>query len=440
MRAFTRKRTRQVLSAALFVGIVLASSGVLVVLEAESADAASPVPVTILSPASGTYEYSSYTTFSGIATPGESISLSTSQGLSCSAVADSSDNWSCAVNGLATSPAIIATATGNLTDAPPNQGSATFALIDVPWINGTAGQQIKSTDPQPALTGTADPGANVAVLLNSSSCSATANASGNWACTISPPLPNAAQYGDSLYGMLALQTPTWSGGRKSNYIADTYVLEHPLPDPTFSVPVDTSGGVATAHLANPVPTVTGIAGANAHVNVTYGLSGFPSSGAFCSTVANGSGNFSCVFAGGAPLTVPNQYYVRVQQIDAVHPSNSGATNLFYIDMINPPSVPTLTAPSSGYTSSQPSVSASGTADDGDTVQVTSDGVEVCSAAVTSGNWSCPTSNLAVGAHQLAAFAGDAYGNVSSASGNVSITILAPPAAPSISTPADGYQT
>jgi hypothetical protein len=440
MRALTRKRTRQALSAALFGGIVLASSGVLVVLEAESADAASPVPVVIQSPATGTYSYSSLTTFSGIATPGENIAVTTSQGLGCNAITNATDAWTCAVNGLTTSPAITATATGDLNDAPPNQYSVTFALIDVPQIDGTTLQQIKSTNPQPTLTGTADPGAFVSLGLGSSGCTATATVSGVWSCTVSPALPNEAQYGDTLWGMQADQMPTWSGGRTSNYIADTYLLEHPLPDPTFSAPVDTSGGVATAYLTNPVPTVTGTAQAGANVNVTYGRGGSPSSGEFCSTVADGIGNFSCVFDGGTPMTVGNEYYVRAEQIDAVHPSNLGATNLFYIDIISPPAVPTITAPTAGYTNSAPSVPVSGTADVGDTVHVTSDGVEVCSGVATTGSWTCATSALATGSHLLAAFAADPYGNSSVASSNVPVTILPLPLAPTLGSPADGYQS
>jgi hypothetical protein len=267
-----------------------------------------------------------------------------------------------------------------------------------------------------------------------------ADGAGNWSCIVTPALPNAAQYGDSLLGMLADQTPTWSGGRTSNYIADTYLLEHPLPDPTFSAPIDTSGGFVTAHLTNPVPTVTGHAGDNANVNVTYGLNGFPSSGDFCDTVADGSGNFSCTFTGGTALTVPNTYYVRAEQIDGVHPSNSGATNLFDITMINPPSIPTITAPTFTYVSSQPSVTISGTADAGDTVSATSDGAPACSAVATGGSWSCSSVDLSPGTHDIAASAADPYGNTSASTGSIPIDILAPPSAPSISAPNAGYES
>jgi hypothetical protein len=447
MSPFARKRARQVLSAALFGGIVLASSGVLLVLEAESAAADSPVPVVIQAPATGTYSYTSDPTFSGIATPGEVITLTTSQGPGCTATADSSDQWSCNAPGLTTSQAITATATGNLTDAPPNEDAVTFALVDVPWINGTVGQQIRSSNAQPTLTGTADPGAAVFVQIGSTGCFTPvtlapifADGAGNWTCIASPAIPDAAQYGQDLMGMFASQTPTWSGGRTSVYLADTYDLLHPLPDPLFSAPIDTSGGLVTAHLTNPTPTVVGTAAPNANVNVTYGLNGFPSSGEFCSTIADASGNFSCVFDGGTPLTVPNEYYVRAEQIDAVHPSNLGATNLFLIDMINPPSVPTITAPTSTYASSQPSVTVSGTADAGDTVHVTSDGAEVCTALASASGWSCNTSNLFPGSHDIDAFAADPYGNSSAPFGDIPIDILSPPATPTISSPVSGYQS
>jgi hypothetical protein len=440
MSPFALKRARKVLSAALLTGIVLATSGALLVLEAESADAAGPVPVTILSPATGTYSYSTDTPFAGIATPGETITITTTEGPGCSALADASDNWSCTVNGLTTSPSITATATGNFTDAPPNLDSSTFSLLWVPNINGTVGQRITSSDAQPTLTGTADPGAAVHVGLNASTCSATADGSGNWSCTISPALPDAAGYGDPLYGLQADQTPTWSGGRSSDYIADSYVLLLPLPDPAFSSPVDTSGGVGTAHLVNTSPTLTGTAAPNANVNVTYGLNGSPSSGGYCSVVADPSGNFTCPFSGGTAMTVGNTYYVQAEQIDTVHPSSLGAAILFYMAFINPPSVPAISAPANGYTSSHPTVAVSGSGDTGDTVHATIDGVDTCTAVVVGGTWSCTTGAIAPASHTLSAYAADPYGNASGATAGRSLTILPPPAAPAISSPANGYQS
>ncbi|HEX3679352.1 MAG TPA: Ig-like domain-containing protein [Galbitalea sp.] len=440
MSPFARKRARKVLSATLFAGIIVASSGVLLILEAESADAAGPISVTILSPATGTYSYSTDTTFRGIATPGEAITVTTTQGPGCTALADASDNWSCDVDGLTTSESITATATGNFTDAPPNLDTSTFSLVWIPNINGTIGQRITSSDPQPTLTGTADPGAVVNVGLNSSSCSTTADGSGKWSCTISPALPDAAGYGDPVFGLLADQTPTWAGGRTSDYIADTYKLLRPLPDPAFSSPVNTSGGARTAHLTNTSPTLVGTAEPNANVNVTYGLDGFPSSGGYCAVVADASGNFTCPFSGGTAMTVGNKYYVRAEQIDTVHPSSLGATNLFFMDFINPPSIPTISTPAGGYTNSHPTVLVSGSADDGDIVHAVIDGVRACASVVVGGTWRCRTRALAPGPHTLSAYAADRYGNRSGSAVEHTLTILPPPAAPSISSPSNGYES
>ena len=77
----------------------------------------------------------------------------------------------------------------------------------------------------------------------------------------------------------------------------------------------------------------------------------------------------------------------------------------------------------------------GTAEDGSTVRILADGEENGSGPATGGNYSITTSELAVGAHTITATATDAAGNTSTASDSLTIGILNPPPPPDTDPPA-----
>src|SRR5439155_11350197 len=99
-----------------------------------------------------------------------------------------------------------------------------------------------------------------------------------------------------------------------------------------------------------------------------------------------------------------------------------------------PSTPDLIAASDAGTSSTDNLTNvtaptfSGTAEAGSTVTIFSDGVAVGSGVATSGNYSITTSALSAATHSITAKATDAAGNLSAASGALSVTIdtTAPP--------------
>ena len=104
-----------------------------------------------------------------------------------------------------------------------------------------------------------------------------------------------------------------------------------------------------------------------------------------------------------------------------------------------PPVPTITAPANGSTSGDDTPTVSGTADPGVTITVTGPNGETCTTTsdFTTGAWSCDISPaLAEGSNLLSATA--TFGANTSAAANVTITVdTSAPAAPVVTSPADG---
>ncbi|MFZ5443974.1 MAG: Ig-like domain-containing protein, partial [Myxococcota bacterium] len=158
------------------------------------------------------------------------------------------------------------------------------------------------------------------------------------------------------------------------------------------------------------------------------------------TTANAAGAWS--FTPATPLAT-GSHTVRATATDAAgNTSPSSGTNSFTID-VTPPAAPVVLAPANGSSTNDTTPTYSGTAEANATVSVIVDGVAIgTTTASATGAWTfTPTAPLAAGPHTVRATATDAAGNtsVSSATNTFTVDVTAP-AAPVVTTPANGSST
>jgi hypothetical protein len=186
--------------------------------------------------------------------------------------------------------------------------------------------------------------------------------------------------------------------------------------------------------SNPMPAISGTSAQPGRGVAVY------VDGALVQTpTADASGNFSSTvpvpLADGAHQAQAAVY----DEGDLGLPSTPAA---FTVDT-TPPSAPFVITPADGTTvgSSQPEIT--GTTDPNTTVTVVIDGVAGDSTSTdNSGNWALtPTTPLADGSHTVRARATDGAGNTGPDSDTNTFTVdTTPPAAPVVTTPADGAVT
>ena len=116
-------------------------------------------------------------------------------------------------------------------------------------------------------------------------------------------------------------------------------------------------------------------------------------------------------------------------------------NTFVVDSVAP-AAPVVVTPADGSTTNDTTPTVSGTAEPNASVQVCVDGAVVGTVpAGTDGTWTIDAPTLTEGVHTASARATDAAGNVSPTSNTVRFTVdSVAPAAPVITTPADGSVT
>jgi outer membrane protein OmpA-like peptidoglycan-associated protein len=279
----------------------------------------------------------------------------------------------------------------------------------------------------PTFTGTAEPGTQVAVIIGGATvCTATVDASGNWACTSVVALPNGPN--------TATATATDSGGNTSNPSnATTFTVSVDTTPPP--VPVITTPAEGSTTNDN-TPDITGTAEPGSTVTVREG------STVLCTAVTNASGTWSCTPS--TPLA-NGPHAITATATDAAG-NTSPATpvrNFTVAVDTTPPAVPVISTPTEGSTTSNPTPPITGTAEAGSTVTVTENGVTLCTAVTNaSGTWSCtPSASLAPGPHAIVATATDAAGNTSPATPVRNFTVdTTAPNAPVITTPTEGSTT
>ncbi|MDY7225554.1 Ig-like domain-containing protein [Hyalangium rubrum] len=166
-------------------------------------DTEAPTAPVITGPTSGQVVGDNTPTITGTAEPGATVTvyIDGSTTPACTAVADASGNWSCEpTTALPDGPhTVTATATDPAGNTSPPSNTVPFTvdtsvpnLPPAPVITGPTSGQVVG-DNTPPITGTATPGSTVNVYVDGGTtpvCTAVADASGNWSCEPSQPLPD----------------------------------------------------------------------------------------------------------------------------------------------------------------------------------------------------------------------------------------------------------
>jgi flagellar hook assembly protein FlgD len=308
----------------------------------------------------------------------------------------------------------------NHAGTPP---APTGLTLDAASDSGTVGDNITNVN-TPTFTGTAQDGSTVTILSDGTSVgSGTAGADGSFSIAVSA-------LGDGTHSITA--TATDASGRTSvpsaalSLIIDTTAPA--APNQPALTPASDSGTAGDNITSVTTPTITGTAEAGSTVHI---LSDGATVG---TTTADNSGNYSVAVS---TLSAGSHSITATATDAAGNVSTTSAALSITIDTTAPaaPSTPALAPASDSGTGGDNITNVAtptftGTAEAGSIVNILSDGTSVGSAtADSSGNYSVTTSTLSAGSHSITATATDGAGNVSAASGALTVTIdtTAPPA-------------
>jgi hypothetical protein len=292
--------------------------------------------------------------------------------------------------------------------------------------NGVSNTDNVTSITTPTFVGTAEAGATVTLLDGTTSIgTAVADASGNWTIT-------ATALGSGSHSIEAEATDVAGNlGAASGALTVMIVTTSAAPSIPDLAAASDSGVSNTDNITN-ATTQTFTGTANAGVTVTL-LDGGASIG---TGVADTTGNWTITAS-----LASGTHNITATATDAfgnVSPA-SGALPVT-IDTTAPtaPSTPDLTAASDNGVSNTDNITSIttptfvGTAEAGATVTLLDGGASIGTAvADTSGNWTITATALGLGAHSITATATDVAGNLGTASGPLTVTIVTNSAAPSI---------
>ncbi|WP_194293017.1 Ig-like domain-containing protein [Streptomyces smaragdinus] len=306
---------------------------------------------------------------------------------------------------------------GNVSPAATSTFTVDTTAPDAPVITGPAdGSTITSTTP--TITGTGEPGATVDVTVDGVSLgSTTVNPDGTWSLPVTTPLA------DGPHTVSAIQTDP--AGNVSPAATSTFTIDTTAPAaPVIEAP---TSGTTTA---DTTPTVSGTGTPGSTVTVTDGT------GAVLGTALvglDGSWSFDSV-----PLA-DGTYTITATQTDPVGNVSPLSNSVIFTVDTTAPAAPVITGPADGSIIGTNTPTITGTGEPGATVNVVVDGTPLGTATVApDGTWSLPvTTPLADGPHTVDATQTDASGNISPAATSTFTVDTTAPAAPVISTPADG---
>ncbi len=360
---------------------------------------------------------------SGTAEPGSTVTF-TLGGATFSVVADGSGDWS--VN---TETAIPVSGTfTDLTDGTydinitstdeagntSNDATADELIVDLTDPTTPTIDAISTTDQSPVLTGTAEAGSTVVVVINGVTFTTTADAGGNWSIDTETETPTAGgPFTDLAEGTYDVSVTSTDAAGNSSIDATTDEVVIDLTDPVTPTVTD-----LTTNDQSPILTGTAEAGSTVTVVIN---------GVTFETTADGSGNWSIntetetPTAGGPFVDLgEGTYDVSVTSTDAAGNSTSdGTTNELIIDLTDP-SIPTVDA----LTTTDQSPVLTGMAEANSTVTVVVNGVTFETTADGSGNWSIntetdtptaggPFTDLAEGSYEVVVTSTDEAGNSTS---------------------------
>jgi MYXO-CTERM domain-containing protein len=385
-------------------------------------DATPPPAPVVATPANGARVNTATPAISGTAEAGSTVSVFVDGTFAGTTTADASGNWTFTSPALAEgSHTVRATARDPVGNISPSSNTNTF-FVDVtppaaPVVATPANGERVNT-PTPAISGTAEAGATVTVIIDGTAVgTTTADVSGNW--TFTPP---ALSEGSHTVRATARDV---AGNISPSSNTNTFFVD--VTPPAAPVVVTPANG---ERVNTPTPAISGTAEAGSTVTVII-------DGAVAgTTTADASGNWTFT----SPELSEGSHTVRARATDvAGNTSPDSNTNTFTVD-VTPPAAPVVVTPANGERVNTTTPTISGTAEAGSTVTVIIDGTAVgTTTADVSGNWTfTPPASLSEGSHTVRATARDPAGNISPSSNtNTFFVDLTPPAAPVVVTPANG---
>ncbi|MFL5355716.1 Ig-like domain-containing protein [Archangium sp.] len=343
-----------------------------------------------MSPVNGALINNSSPPFSGTAEPGNTITVFIDGSPVGTTTSDAAGNWTLTPSALPDgSHSVRATATNGLGETSPDSNTNTFVIDTTPpakpVVNTPANGSLLVTA-RPVVTGTAEPGTTVTVILDGSFVgTVTADASGNWSFSPTTDLPDGSH-------AVSARARDASGNVSPDSNTNAFTIDTTLPD-TFILsapPASTSATSATFDFESTEP-------------------------GFFECRLDGASFVSC----SDPVTFTDLseglHTLEVRARDTA--GNVDATPAVYTWRIGPDPVlpgPTITTPAHGSVISDTSPTYSGTAGPGlDVLVKREDGSELCrTTADPTGAWSCvePTT-LADGPHTVVAVSSNASGPV-----------------------------
>lgn len=310
----------------------------------------------------------------------------------------------------------------------------TGAVDDVGTLTGTVGNGGTTDDVRPVLTGTAEPGALVTVLLDGATVGiVTATPGGTWSIPVATDLAPGqhvltASAADALGNASPLSAPV------------TFTVDVATPAaPTIAAVTDNvdagQGTVPNGTLTNDgIPTISGTAPANATIAV------FDNGAPLGTVMADGTGAWS--FTPTTPLGQGTHAFTAAATNAAGNAGSLSGAYSVVVDTVVPdtPAAPLVTDNvealtgdiASGGVTNDTTPTLSGTTDPNATVSIFDGGVLLTTTVADgAGLWSVSPA-LAPGAHSITVSVTDAAGNVSATSPAATFTIdTAAPAAPTI---------
>jgi len=275
----------------------------------------------------------------------------------CSTTANGNGDFTCSP--LSPVPADGDVISVVVADENSNSSSPTNVMVDLtaptaPVITSPVDGS-STNDTTPLVIGTGEPGATINVTgPNGESCIATVDLTGNWFCEVTPALT------DGEIQLTATATDAVGNTSLAENITITIDIAAPLA-PTIDSPTN---GTPISGTGEPGATVT----------VTT------PSDATCTAVVQANGTWACTLS---PTPEEGEDITAIQA-DPAGNQSPPVTVVGGID-ITPPSAPSFTSPTNGLT-------ASGTGEEGATVNVSTPSGASCSAVVqANGTWSCTLS-------------------------------------------------
>jgi uncharacterized protein (TIGR03382 family) len=388
-------------------------------------DTTGPTIPVVLTPADGSVTSDNTPTYTGTAEAGSTVNVFVDGALAGTTTATAAGTWTLTpATALADGAHTVrATATDTTGNTSPSSNINTFTVDTTPPaapVVLTPADGSVTNDTTPAYSGTAEPGSMVTVIVDGALVgTTTANAGGTW--TFTP----AVALADGAHTVRATATDG-AGNTGPSSSTNTFTVDTTAPAaPVVTTPAD---GTVTS---DNTPTYTGTAEPGSTVTVI--VDGTPVG----TPTANAGGTWTFT---PAVALADGPHTVRATATDgAGNTSLSSNTNAFVVDTLAP-AAPVVTSPADGATINDNTPAYSGTAEPGSTVTVIVDGASVgTTTATAAGTWSyTPAVVLAEGSHTVRATATDAAGNTGPSSSTNTFTVdTTGPAAPVVTTPADG---